>query len=209
MATVRFSKELVDLIEKNARAKMRPAIERAQEQKLDNAWGQKIYDILFADVLPSLNQLPAGWVKTVPGIKIGHVAGRSCGMTFSFVTPQPWPIEFKETEYAKKEGYYGDDIALKDHLVWGEFLAEVLAYNERVNAAAQRQTEFVAMVRKVCDTYTTLAPALKAWPPLWELIPESYKDKHREIKEREKKEVVLDVDLGKLTALSTAAKFGV
>lgn len=32
--------------------------------------------------------------------------------------------------------------------------------------------------------------------------------KHREIEEREKKEVVLEVDLDKLTALSTAAKFG-
>jgi hypothetical protein len=40
------------------------------------------------------------------------------------------------------------------------------------------------------------------------LVPEDVKDKHREIKEREKKEVVLDVDVGRLTALSTAAKFG-
>jgi hypothetical protein len=65
------------------------------------------------------------------------------------------------------------------------------------------------MVKKVCGAYTTLAPALKAWPPLWELIPENYKNKHREIKERVKNEVVLDVDIGKLTALSTAAKFGI
>ncbi len=33
-------------------------------------------------------------------------------------------------------------------------------------------------------------------------------DEIREIKEREKKEVVLEVDLDKFTALSTAAKFG-
>jgi hypothetical protein len=65
------------------------------------------------------------------------------------------------------------------------------------------------MVKKVIEAYTTLAPALKAWPPLWELIPENYKNKHRQVVEREKKEVKLDVDINKLTALSTAAKFGI
>jgi hypothetical protein len=41
------------------------------------------------------------------------------------------------------------------------------------------------------------------------LIPENYKNKHRQVVEREKKEVKLDVDINKLTALSTAAKFGI
>lgn len=208
MATVRFSKELNDQIVARAKAKMNPPIERAKEQKLDNAWGQKIYDILFADVIPSLSTLPSGWVKTVERIKIEKVAGRQCNMEFTFATPQPWPYVFPDTELAQKSSNWSDDITLKDHLVWGEFLAEVTAYRDRISNAVTRQTEFVEMVKKVCNAYTTLAPALKAWPPLWELIPEATKDKHREIKERVKNEVVLDVDIGKLTALSTAAKFG-
>jgi hypothetical protein len=65
------------------------------------------------------------------------------------------------------------------------------------------------MVTKVIEAHATLAPALKVWPPLWELIPDEYKDRHREIKVQGKKEVTIDVDLGKLTAMSTAAKFGV
>jgi hypothetical protein len=65
------------------------------------------------------------------------------------------------------------------------------------------------MVKKVTEAYSTLAPALKAWPPLWDLIPEDVKNTHRKIVERTKNDVVLDVDIGKLTALSTAAKFGI
>jgi hypothetical protein len=38
------------------------------------------------------------------------------------------------------------------------------------------------------------------WPPLWDLIPEEYKNRHREVKEREKKEVAVDVDIGSMTA---------
>lgn len=209
MATVRFSKELIESIEKNARAKMQPAVDRAKEQKLDNKWGQTIYDTLFLEDLPILNQVPKNWVKTVDSIKIERVGSQRCSLDFKFVTPMPWPQQFIETELAKKESSWGDSLVLKDHMTWGELFAEVKAYNERVQVAATRQTEFVTMVKKVIEQFSTLSPALKAWPPLWDLIPEDVKVKHRQVVEREKKEVKLEVDLGKLTALSTAAKFGV
>ena len=92
---------------------------------------------------------------------------------------------------------------------WDEFKTEVLAYKEKLSAAAKRKEEFVDAVRQVIDAYTTLAPALKAWPALWELIPDHVKDKHREVKERTKKEVEMSVDLNKMTALISAAKLGI
>lgn len=209
MATVRFSKELVESIANNARAKMQPAVNRAKEQKLDNKWGQIIYDTLFLKDLPILNQVPTHWMKLVNSIKIEKVGSQWCNLEFKFVTPIPWPQQFIETELAKKERSYNEELVLKNHMAWDELFAEIKVYNERIQVAETRQTEFVQMVKKVIDPFTTLAPALKTWPPLWDLIPESVKDKHREVKERVKAEVVLDVDIGKLTALSTAAKFGV
>lgn len=208
MATVRFSKELIERIVKQATAKMHPAIVKAQGQKPDNSWGQRIYDTLFLEVKPVLAQLPAGWVKTVDNFEIGEVGSQHCGMTFEFAAPQPWPHEFLRSELARKASAYGEGIVLEEHLVWGEFHAEVTAYWQRVAEATKRREEFVDAVKSICNTYSTLAPALKAWPPLWELIPEDVKNKHREIVEREKKEVVLTVDTAKLTAMSTAAKFG-
>jgi hypothetical protein len=209
MATVRFSKELVDQIVSNARAKMYPAVARADAQKPDNAWGQRIYDTLFADIKPLIANLPKGWVKTVENIEISEVCGRTFGMRFTLASPQPWPHHFYDTELAYKQRQFTDGIVLKNHPIWNEFSDEVAAYHQRRDDAKTRQEEFVGAVKKVCSTYTTLAPALKAWPPLWELIPEHVKCKHREVRGREKKEVVLDVDLGRLTAMSAAAKFGI
>jgi hypothetical protein len=208
MATVRFSKELIDTIINIARSKMEPAIEKALAQKPDNSWGQRIYDTLFLKVKPIISQVPAGWLRTVDRMDIEQVGDARCYMRFTFSPPVPWPQEFVETEIATRQHSFSSGIVLKDHLVWGEFYAEVVAYNERVSIAQQRQAEFVEMVYTVCDTYSTLAPALKAWPPLWDLIPEGAKTKHRQVVEREKKEVKLEVDLNKLTAMSTAAKFG-
>lgn len=209
MATVRFSRELNTRIEQMARAKMQPAIDKAKAQTLDNAWGQRIYDIIFAEVKPIISQVPAGWFKMVNKICIERVGDATCDMQFTFATPLPWPDVFVTTAIAKRDRSYHDGIVLTCENVWAEFYAEVVAYNQRVFAAKMRQRDFVDMVSKVCNTYSTLAPALKAWPPLWELIPEDVKNKHREIKERTKTEVVLDVDINKLTAMSTAAKFGI
>ena len=208
MATVRFSKELIEKIIRNARFKMEPAITKAKEQKLDNAWGQRIYDTIFAEVKPIISQVPAGWFKMVGKICIEQVGDARCDMQFTFATPLPWPDVFVATAIAKRDRSYSDGIVLTDEHVWAEFYAEVVAYKQRVSIVKQRQTEFADMVKKVTEAYSTLAPALKAWPPLWELIPEDVKDTHRRIVERTKNEVVLNVDIGKLTALSTAAKFG-
>ena len=208
MATVRFSKELIDKIIRNARIKMEPAVMKAKGQKPDNAWGQRIYDTIFLEVKPIISQVPAGWFKMVDKICIEQVGDTRCDMQFTFATPLPWPDVFVATDLAKKDRNYSDGIVLTNEHVWAEYYAEVVAYTERVSAAMKRQNEFADMVKKVTEAYSTLAPALKAWPPLWELIPEDVKDKHREIKERTKNEVVLNVDIGKLTALSTAAKFG-
>ncbi len=209
MATVRFSKELIEKIISNARNKMQPAVTKAEESKPDNAWGQRIYDTIFAEVKPIISQVPAGWLKTVERMDIEQVGDTRCNMRFNFNPPVPWPNVFLATAVAKKERQYSDGIVLTDEHVWAEFYAEVVAFNERVHTARKRQNEFADMVKKVTAAYSTLAPAIKAWPPLWELIPEGVKNTHRRIVERTKNDVVLDVDIGKLTALSTAAKFGI
>jgi hypothetical protein len=208
MATVRVSKELIDRIVRAASNRMQHAVDRAKAKTLDNSWGQRIYDTLFFEDKPIISRVPARWLKMVNKIEIRGVGSQICNMSFTFATPQPWPNQFSDTKLAYKEMSYLDPISLKDSLEWKEFHDEVLAYNERVFAASERRTEFVGMVNQVISAYSTLAPALKAWPPLWDLIPEDVKDKHREITERTKNEVVLDVDIGKLTALSAAAKFG-
>lgn len=206
MATVKFGEKLNKSILQNAQKKMQLAVDRAKETRPDNSWGQVIYDTLFGDVQPIIAQLPAGWVKNTKDIEINCVSGRNCGLKFTFAKPVPWPREFFATKLAEKTSSWSDSIALTEDPVWNDLRVEVVAYTERVGAAVKRQLEFVDMVKTVINTYGTLAPALKAWPPLWDLIPEDVKDKHKEIVERVKKEVVLNVDINKLTAMAAFAR---
>jgi hypothetical protein len=206
MATVKFCEKLNKSILQNAAKKMQFAVDRAVETKPDNSWGQRIYDTLFADVQPIIAQFPAGWVKTEKQIAISCVSGRSCSLKFIFAKPLPWPREFAATKLAAKIDSWSDCLTLKEDPVWDDLRTEVVAYTERVSAAKERQIEFVDMVKTVISTYGTLAPALKAWPPLWDLIPEHVKDTHRKIVERTKNDVVLNVDINKLTAMAAFAR---
>lgn len=75
--------------------------------------------------------------------------------------------------------------------------------------ADERQTAKME-TKRVLVSFTTLAPALKVWPALWELLPDHTKNKHKEIVDRPKpvkKEVDVSHDaLTGITARLTAAR---
>lgn len=208
MATVRFSAELKQQILDAASNKMRPAILRASDQRPSHDWGLRIYETIFREDVAAVRQVSAHWFDTVGALKIETVNGVHCGMEFNLPAPMPWPAVFPNTTVAQRRSSYGNDIAVT-HDLFIDLANELMRCNAAITEARKRQTEFREMVSKVIDAYATLAPALKAWPPLWELVPEPVKERHREVKERASKTVDLNVDLSKLTALSTAAKFGV
>lgn len=207
MATVRFSKELQEEILKNARGVFGRQIEEANNNRPSHEWGDKIYDTLFGEHTVALNAVPTYFFNMVEELKIEQIGNIQVSLKFQLKHKRPMPNDFPDTPLAKKSGYYGVDIHLKDHLAWGEFHAEVVRWKQGIKAVEEKRTAFVAQVKKIIETHATLAPALKVWPPLWDLVPENYKEKHREVKEREKKEVSLEgVDLSSLTSIVVANK---
>jgi hypothetical protein len=57
------------------------------------------------------------------------------------------------------------------------------------------------------ETYSTLAPAIKAWPALWDLVPDEAKERHKKVVERVKKDASdVGVDLNSMTAAVTFSK---
>jgi hypothetical protein len=203
MATVRFSKELQDAIVKNA--------ERMFDKQMDTArgnvnatWGDRIYEIIHRKYIPAMNALPMCFFSETSNMKVARINGKDIGgLECKMTSPRPVPNTLPKDVPAKSKDYYGYELVGHE---WEEIALEIEDYRNHIKEVAQKKTNFVNAVKEVINAHATLAPALKMWPPLWDLIPESYKDKHREIKEREKKEVVVNVDLGTLTATVVANK---
>lgn len=211
MATVRITKELINDTVAIARAQFSEPIAKAVEAKPEDKWGDYIYDQLFGKYYHTMKELPSQFLPQTTVVSVQSVGGIHCDLRFTLSEEKPMPMALPyevvpEIAERRRNGQY----ELKDHLVWGELYAEVKAWSDKIEALKKRQREFETGVRTVLGNFSTLAPAIKEWPPLWELLPQWAKNKHKEVTVREKKSkgsVDSDV-LGKLTGAITAVKLG-
>jgi hypothetical protein len=198
MATVRFSQELRDKIKVNAGNLFTADLQKADA--VPEGLGDKIYEIAYASYIPAMNALPNEFFYTLSGIsvkKIGDVVYSSPRLSFRNgkrpIAETPLANMLYKSNYSREDwDLIGDG--------WAEVKQELDLRKNRIAEVARKKNEFVESVNKIINSYETLAPALKAWQPLWDLIPDEYKERHRRVVERTKNEVVLDVNLDTLTA---------
>jgi hypothetical protein len=197
MATVRFSKELQDAIVKNAERMFDKQVNEAQGN-INATWGDRIYQIIHAKYIPAMNALPMCFFTTTTSMKVSKINGKEVGgLECKLTAERPVPHSLPKDVPARGKDYYGYELVGHE---WEEIEQEIQAYKANIASVVDKKKAFVASVKKVIEAHATLAPALKMWQPLWDLIPEEYKDRHRQVVEREKKEVKVDVDLTALTA---------
>jgi hypothetical protein len=198
MATVRFSQELRDKIKVNAGNLFTTDLQKADA--VPDGLGDKIYEIAYGSYIPAMNALPTGFLYTLSSIsvkKIGDVVYSTPRLSFRNgkrpIAETPLANMLYKSNYSREDwDLIGDG--------WAEVKQELDLRKNRIAEVARKKNEFVESVNKIINSYETLAPALKAWQPLWDLVPEEYKERHRKVVERTKNEVVLDVNLDTLTA---------
>jgi hypothetical protein len=167
-----------------------------------------VYERAFAPYIPSMNSLPSCFFTTVGTINLAKIGDMKLGVACSLTNSRAYPYALPTTHDfpVSKTGYSDTELTLKDIPMFEDIKAEAVAYMERVRVVRERKTMFVEQVKKIINAHATLAPALKLWQPLWDLIPEDYKERHRKVVERTKSDTQVDVDLGSLTATVVAHK---
>jgi hypothetical protein len=204
MATVRFSQELRDKIQVNAGNLFAKDIEKANA--VPDGLADKIYEIAYAPYIPAMNALPSQFFYTVRGIAVKRIGDIDYNVPRMDFRNGSRPIaETPTSDLPYKSNYSREEWHLIGGM-WGEVQQELDLRKARITEAKRKRDEFVESVKKIIYSYETLAPALKAWQPLWDLVPEEYKERHRKVVERTKNEVVLDVNLDVLTAQVVKSK---
>ena len=81
MATVRITKELTEAIQRNARAKFADRIKAAEDAAPKGTkWGDYIYDKLFGQYAPIMDQLPAEFFHARDSITVSRIGGQSVNL---------------------------------------------------------------------------------------------------------------------------------
>lgn len=224
MATVRFSESLQDEVRKKAKDMFADKIKQAVEN-IPEHWADKIYECFFpVDVRMTMAKLPPYVLRNETSIsvsgfynspedewctsKYSHKTWRLDGGTISlyFSTPKPWVDRFKDADTGYKSDYSSGKFDYMDTR-WDWLKPEFKEYNRKVFVEIDKREKFLSSVNTLMNSYTTLAPALKAWRPLWELLPEEAKERHKTVKERKvTKAEELDLDLNSMTSAVTLNK---
>ena len=222
MATVRFSESLKDDINKNAKAMFKANIEKAKAD-VPAHWADKMYQCFFpAEIIAKFKALP-DYAMDKEGVSFTgfHNAPDSevfetdehrqdiynCNtIKLQFSTAQPWPVTFEKAITGFTAGYSSGSADFNDTR-WDWLKPEFKEYNRKIFEQESKQEKFLEGVKSIINTYSTLAPALKAWPALWDLIPDEAKERHKKIVEKKKAEVAdIGADLDGMTAAVTFSK---
>lgn len=228
MATVRFSESLKEDIINKARQGFEAAVNKAVKGVPDpNVWFERVWFACFGKYETALAALPSGFLHTIESINLTEIETSNgpvrANIKLYNANKRPFPMGTAVSDAAWSEfglirtTTWGNDFKISARLHSENTTIQELTdicrnRTEAIHAAVQRRDEYVNMVKQVINSTATLAPALKMWPPLWDLLNQQVKDKHREVVARTptaKREALSEeVDFDRLTALAAISKMG-
>ena len=222
MATVRFSDSLKHDIRTSAKAMFEAKIEAAKKD-IPSHWADKMYQSFFpADVIAKFDALPAHVMQEKESLDFEgflyapedvfqtaeyKTKAYECStIRLEFSKAMRWPYEIEKMDTGFKFHWRSSKADYNDPR-WDWLKPEFKEYVRKIFEQEAQQEKFLEGVNKLMETYSTLAPALKAWPALWDLVPDEAKERHKKVVERKKKDAEeIGVDLNSMTAAVTFSK---
>jgi hypothetical protein len=222
MATVRFSDALKSEIRNNAKAMFKQNIDKAKAD-VPAHWADKIYQGFFpADDIAKFDALPAHVMAEKQSLDFEgffnapedvfqtathkQKAYECSTVRLEFSKDMRWPNEIEKMNTGFKFNWRNSRADYNDSR-WAWLIPEFKEYVRKIFEQESKEASFLEGVDKLMETYSTLAPAIKAWPALWDLVPDEAKERHKKVVERVKKDASdVGVDLNSMTAAVTFSK---
>lgn len=225
MATVRFSDELKRVIRSNAEDMFKDKLEKADAAVPASFNPNTIYELLLKDHVAEMDAMPEEYFVMDDTFSISSVRGKGVPdntnqhpINLDMGKKRRWPQGMGAVVHGmttRRRGSYGAICLNADDDRWSdELVADYVNYCIVYDNIMDNRRKFVKGVDAVINTFVTLAPALKEWPALWDLLPSETRERHKEIVERKKRVVSVNsdddtreaVDLDSLTAAITVSK---
>jgi len=211
MATVRMSQELRNNIIATANMIFTKKTNAIMERPLPAEWtADTIYEMAIAPWKDHMYALPAGFMARYNDFSIN---ASGFVRTLRFSGPRAFPQKFPDTHYVTTSHSYMANVWKLpdvDGTPFKSLLDELAGWKRELDTIQSNKEAFVMGVAKVLGAHSTLAPALKAWPALWDLLPDETKERHKQVavKGSTTKPELDGVDIATLTATVVMTKMG-
>lgn len=211
MATVRMSHELRNNIMAMANMIFKKKTDAILERPFPPEWtADTIYETAIAPWKDHMYALPDGFMTRYNDFSIN---ASGFVRTLRFAKPRAFPLKFPDTHSVTTSHSYMANVWKLpdvDGTPFKPLLDELVGWKRELDTIQSNKEAFVMGVAKVLQAHSTLAPALKAWPALWDLLPDETKERHKQVvsKGSSAKPELDDVDIATLTATVVMTKMG-
>ena len=225
MATVRFSDELKSRIKGNAKEIYDKKLKKLKEDFVSSRnFGEELYQLTFSNTLDSQ---PDWYFEQQEACTFEGFYNLPENMSreqkylyddldfgFKYSTKHAIPNDCKGSKFKDDNkcrlSSYGTWTLDYESSKWDGIKRDVLVYTQQRRQLELDRYEFVEGVMAVVEAHATLAPAVKSWSGLWELVPESYRTRARQVVPKKERQVITrdkaEVDLSKMTGVVVASK---
>jgi len=222
MATVKMSGTLRETMVKNAQEIFEVRIRLVENES--PVHGDEIWDCMFSQYQTHIDGLPDFMYDTKDSINVrsiewveeafDRVKDVSIDKRFALSEPKPF---FSRSDSSLGSGCFNYDgyrysswrglTIDASHHAWKPIVDKLTTWADKLESIRAEQNEYRRIVSRIVDAYNTLAPLLKEYPALWDLVPQETKDRHLVVPEKRKAtKVELDVDVNKINAITARAK---
>lgn len=208
MATVRITKELTDRLVRLGDLPFGTQYDNARTAASFDHYAEAVWGALWMEHASAVKALPEYAFQHSLNIQARVPVGDTIrDITMALPQRMPMPTVVPDNALIEGSASYNRMIRLRPVPHWDGLIGEVTAWVDTLRTIDSQRKAFRLNLERLLGAYSSLAPALKAWPPLWDLLPDDVKEKHKNVTKREKKEVALDgIDLSSMTATLTVRK---
>lgn len=216
MARVSLTERNIDYILKNVQSIYDKDLQAALSQD-PTIWSEAIYDALVPiEYRAHIEQLPGYYFVAINNLRVIPFGVNAIEIKAEWPEYKLFPraIRTNGYEHALISSQYAPPLRLDDHIT-SRIDPLVLNYiRERENKICNVQSKrdaAVSAARTFLSQHKTLAPAIKEWPALWNILPSDIREQHTRVDERSPRKpkqepVKVDVDLSSVTARVISAR---
>ena len=218
MATVRFSETLRNTIIKRGRDLFDKRINSLEKDIVPETIWERVISPVMEPIFKVARQLPPQYMRTAKevycSVQLQNANGTHTKYMRSVDIPDGVPAPhsgFPLEDGVEVGSGYGSyfSVYVPAAKLPDDMREDVLSVWRNINTVKDEQTLFISNLTKLINHYATLAPALKEWPALWDLLPSDVQERHKEISEKRKRSSAkeeLDLSLDSMTGAVVRTK---
>jgi len=210
MATVRISDTLIDRVERKIMDIFNDRLKDVEVNIASESEMIELFNAWFAPYEKAINATPKEFFMCrdtvsvdVDGVRIGEIK-----------LPQEKPMPHTNIDthrFTFMASNWTPRLRVNDVPENAKFMEKANEYRDSRNQIMEERNNMIRSVKTLLRSHATLSPALKKWPPLWDLLDEEYQERHKKVVVREKKatekdEALADIDFDSMTGVVVSSK---